>query len=223
MRVSPDADLLVVFDCDGVLVDSERLVQRVEMQLIAELGWPITLEEVRDEHLGRSTAEVMANIERRIGRGVPDDFLRCRDEMLTESFTTELEAVPGVGDALDRLDALGYRSCIASSGSHDRMRLTLGRTGLRERFEGRIFSASEVERGKPEPDLFLHAARRMGVRPADCVVVEDSPAGVEAARRAGMRSIGFAADTPVGLLGGADVTIERMDRLVEAIGGLASR
>ncbi|GAA2022662.1 hypothetical protein GCM10009819_01630 [Agromyces tropicus] len=142
MSLRPDVDVFVVFDCDGVLVDSERLVQRAEMQLIAELGWPITIEEVRSEHLGRSTAAVMANIERRIGRSVPADFVRRRDEMLTESFTTELQIVPGVPEALDALDAAGYRSCIASSGSHDRMRLTLGRVGLRERFEGRTSRSS---------------------------------------------------------------------------------
>ncbi|WP_353813970.1 HAD family hydrolase [Agromyces sp. SYSU T00266] len=222
MSQRPDVDVFMVFDCDGVLVDSERLVQRVEMQLITELGWPITIDEVRSEHLGRSAAEVMANIERRTGRAIPDDFVRRRDDLLRVSFTTELEAVAGVREALDELVALGYRSCIASSGTHDRMRLTLGRTGLRSRFEGRIFSASEVEKGKPEPDLFLHAARRMGVAPSDCVVVEDSPSGIAAAARAGMRSIGFAADTPVSLLRGADLTIEHMDSLVEAISRLGT-
>ncbi len=127
----------------------------------------------------------------------------------------------GVVGALDGIDALGLPTCVASSGAHEKMRRTLGLTGLRERFEGRIFSSEEVENGKPAPDLFLHAAERMGVEPASCAVVEDSFWGVEAARAAGMRAFGYAGGlTPAGRLAGPDtVVFEDMGGLPGLLGG----
>jgi HAD superfamily hydrolase (TIGR01509 family) len=208
---------LVIFDCDGVLVDSERLVQDIDLRMIGELGWRITREEIFTQHLGRSEAAVTANIERAIGRPVPPDFAHARRDAYEQSFRDRLTAIPGVRQAVDELHAVGHETCVASSGSHARMRLTLGTTGLWSLFEGRIFSADDVTHGKPAPDLFLRAAQELGYRPGHCVVIEDSPAGVSAARSAGMHVIGFSALTPPALLHEADLIIERMAELNHAI------
>jgi HAD superfamily hydrolase (TIGR01509 family) len=179
---------LVIFDCDGVLVDSERLAVKVESALVSELGWPLTEADVLQRFVGRSDAYMLREIERALGRAVPE-WQSTYEARLHKAFRSELAVVDGIVDALDQLTAA---SCVASSGTYDKMRLTLGLTGLLGRFEGRIFSATEVPHGKPAPDLFLHAASRMGVVPQRCLVVEDSRSGVEAARAAGMRSLGYA-------------------------------
>ena len=147
------------------------------------------------------------------------EFLPTYRERLFAAFDEELTAVPGVAEALDGVERLGLATCVASSGTHDKMARTLGRTGLLERFEGRIFSATQVERGKPAPDLFLFAAASMGVEPSRCVVVEDSRAGVAAARAAGMRSVGFAGGlTPADWLEGpGTVVIDDMSLLVDLV------
>ena len=179
---------LIIFDCDGVLVDSERLAVRVESRLVTELGWHLSEAEVLDRFVGRSDSYMLDEIEAALGRPVPEWQGRYQQD-LHLAFREELTAVEGIEQALD---ALTIRTCVASSGTHEKMQLTLGLTRLHERFAGRIFSATEVERGKPAPDLFLHAARRSGVVPERCVVVEDSRSGVQAARAAGMRSLGYA-------------------------------
>ncbi|MFD7511937.1 HAD family hydrolase [Streptomyces sp. NPDC059853] len=207
---------LVIFDCDGVLVDSEPLALRVCVELGAQLGWPLTEREIVDRFLGRSERSVTAQVAERLGQEAAARWNALYRARLAEAIDTELLPVPGVVEALD---AIVLPSCIASSGSHEKMRRTLGRTGLRERFEGRIFSASEVARGKPEPDLFLHAAERLGVDPARCAVVEDSQYGVRAARAAGMRAFGYAGGlTPAEWLAGADtVVFEDMRKLPELL------
>ena len=179
---------LIIFDCDGVLVDSERLAVRVEARLLAELGWPITEAEILERFVGRSDRYMLGEIERALGRPVPDWHDRYQQELHC-AFRDELAAVDGIEEALDELTV---PTCVASSGTHEKMQVTLGLTGLFDRFAGRIFSATEVERGKPEPDLFLYAAERSGVAPGRCIVVEDSRSGIEAARAAGMRSLGYA-------------------------------
>ncbi|MEV7726859.1 HAD family hydrolase [Streptomyces sp. NPDC087917] len=186
---------LVVFDCDGVLVDSEPIAVRTHVALGAELGWPLGEAEVMERFVGRSTTSIGEQIAERVG----PDTARIWDERFREEHAravdSGLTSVDGIEEALDGLEAAGLgprQWCIASSGSHDKMRHTLGRVGLYERFEGRIFSAHEVERGKPAPDLFLHAARSMGVDPALCAVVEDSRFGIQAATAAGMRGFGYA-------------------------------
>ncbi len=171
---------LVIFDCDGVLVDSERLAIRVESRLITSLGWDISEEEVVQRFVGRSDSYMLGEIESVLGRRVPD-WQELYERHLHAAFRSELRAVDGIVTALD---ALSIPTCVASSGTHDKMRLTLGLTNLFDRFEGRIFSVTEVGRGKPAPDLFLHAAAEMGLAPRECVVVEDSSSGVEAARAA---------------------------------------
>lgn len=181
---------LLIFDCDGVLVDTERIAVRIQVALGAELGWPLTREEVMDRFVGRSHADIGEQIAGRLGRETAAIWSERFERLHHEAVDAGLTPVDGLPEALDALDPLPM--CVASSGSHDKMRHTLGRTGLHARFEGRIFSAGEVPRGKPAPDLFLHAARQMGVDPAACAVVEDSRPGVEAARAAGMRAFGYA-------------------------------
>lgn len=198
---------LVIFDCDGVLVDSERLSVRVESRLLAELGWPLTERDVLERFVGRSDAHMKAEIEAALGRPVPEWDDRYRTA-LHAAFHAELQAVAGVAAALDALDRDGTATCVASSGTHDKMAVTLGLTGLHDRFAGRIFSATEVANGKPAPDLFLHAADSLGVEPARCAVVEDSRYGVEAARAAGMRSFGYAGGlTPANWLEGPGTVV----------------
>lgn len=198
---------LVIFDCDGVLVDSERLSVRVESRLLAELGWPLTEQDVLERFVGRSDAHMKAEIEAALGRPVPEWDERYR-AALHEAFHAELVAVDGVVAALDALDADGVPTCVASSGTHDKMAVTLGLTGLHDRFAGRIFSATEVVNAKPAPDLFLHAAGALGVDPAGCAVVEDSRYGVEAARAAGMAAFGYAGGlTPAGWLAGPGTVV----------------
>ncbi|MEU9029735.1 HAD family hydrolase [Streptomyces sp. NPDC048383] len=180
---------LVIFDCDGVLVDSERIAVRVQVALGAELGWPLTEDEVIDRFIGRSGVSIREQVAARLGEETSVLWWDRFEQLHREAVDTALSPVEGLPEALD---AITLPMCVASSGSHEKMRHTLGRTGLHDRFAGRIHSASEVSRGKPAPDLFLYAAQRMGVDPAACVVVEDSRPGVLAARAAGMRSFGYA-------------------------------
>ncbi|MEW2484917.1 HAD family hydrolase [Streptomyces sp. NPDC048411] len=195
---------LVIFDCDGVLVDSEKIAVRIQVQVGAELGWALTEDEVVEKFVGRSNASIGELVDARLPGRAPAWQVRF-EQLHRDAVDTELVAVDGIHEALA---ALTLPSCVASSGSHEKMRHTLGHTGLHSHFEGRIFSASEVARGKPAPDLFLHAARRMGVEPSACVVVEDSKYGVQAARSAGMRSLGFAGGlTPAHWLEGPDTVV----------------
>ncbi|MFD7494551.1 HAD family hydrolase [Streptomyces sp. NPDC059832] len=208
---------LVIFDCDGVLVDSERIAVRIQVQVGAELGWPLTAEEVVEQFVGRSNKSVGELVDARLP-GASAAWQQRFEDLHRDAVGTELVAVEGIHEALA---ALTLPTCVASSGSHDKMRHTLGHTGLYAHFEGRIFSATEVARGKPAPDLFLHAARRMGVDPAACVVVEDSKYGVQAARSAGMRALGFAGGlTPAHWLEGPDtVVFDDMRKLPTLLSG----
>ncbi|WP_326586147.1 HAD family hydrolase [Streptomyces sp. NBC_01294] len=196
---------LVIFDCDGVLVDSERIALRIQVALGAELGWPLTEDEIVERFIGRSRSSIREQIAARLGEGTADLWWERLEQHHREAVDTGLSAVDGLPEALD---AITLPTCVASSGSHEKMRHTLGRTGLYAHFAGRIYSASEVTHGKPAPDLFLHAARQMGVDPAACVVVEDSRPGVQAARAAGMRAFGYAGGlTPGERLEGADTIV----------------
>lgn len=180
---------LVIFDCDGVLVDSERIAIRVDAVVLADLGWPLSEAEIIERFVGRSDEHFVREIEAYLGHPLPGNWAHAYQHLYTEAFERELRAVDGVVDALDRITTA---TCVASSGSHEKIRRSLRLTNLYERFEGRIFSASDVANGKPAPDLFLHAAARLGVPPARSVVVEDSRYGVEAARAAGMAAFGYA-------------------------------
>jgi HAD superfamily hydrolase (TIGR01509 family) len=196
---------LVIFDCDGVLVDSERIAVRVNVAVGAELGWPITEAEVIERFIGRSARSISEQVAARLGDQLAAVWRRECERLHRQAVDTDLVAVEGIVEALD---AITLPTCVASSGSHDKMRHTLARTGLYQRFDGRIFSATEVARGKPAPDIFLHAASRMGVAPSACVVVEDSRYGVQAARAAGMRVLGYAGGlTPAHWLEGPDTVV----------------
>jgi HAD superfamily hydrolase (TIGR01509 family) len=180
---------LVIFDCDGVLVDSERIAVKVDVQVFAALGVTLTEQEVIDRFVGRSDEYIASQLEAELGQPLAADWGEEFAPRYREAFAAELRPVDGVIEALDQITV---PTCVASSGPQEKMRYTLGLTGLYERFAGRIFSVTEVARGKPAPDLFLHAAQRMGVNPRRCAVVEDSRWGVEAARAAGMRAFGYA-------------------------------
>ena len=214
----PSSLELVIFDCDGVLVDSERLAVRVEASLIRSLGGMLSEQDILERFVGRSEAYLLPHIERAVGRQLPE-WSQLYERHLYEAFRSELAAVAGIEAALDQL---AIPACVASSGSQQKVRFTLGLTGLLERFDGRIFSATEVQHGKPAPDLFLHAAAQLGVAPGACVVVEDSKWGVAAARAAGMRSLGYAGGlTPRAWLEGpGTVVFDDMADLVELLDSL---
>jgi HAD superfamily hydrolase (TIGR01509 family) len=187
---------LVIFDCDGVLVDSEAISNRVLARMLSAEGLALSTEQSRARYQGRLLAEIVADAEAELGRplreGFADDYERRRDE----AFRAELRAVPGAGAAVEAVRRAGVAVCVASQGRVAKMRLTLALTGLRGLFaDGALFSAEQVPRGKPHPDLFLHAARTLGAEPASCAVVEDTPSGILAARAAAMRALGLAADS----------------------------
>jgi HAD superfamily hydrolase (TIGR01509 family) len=216
---------LVIFDCDGVLVDSERLSHEVLREMLAEHGAQLTLQETFDRFMGSSTQGCLDAVQALIGHATPVDFLaRFRDRSF-EAFGRALQPVPGISPALTDLRALQVPYCVASNGPHEKMRFTLGHTGLLPYFESCLFSAHDVQRPKPAPDLFLHAAQRMGVAPNHCTVVEDSATGVAAARAAGMQVLGYAAMGQSGKLraAGASAVFESMDELLTQLQGTIER
>jgi HAD superfamily hydrolase (TIGR01509 family) len=197
-----------------VLVDTERVTVEVESAYLTELGWALSPDEVAGLFLGRTDEYMRSVILERLPE-LPADWEARLDERYLAA-QAEVEPVDGIAEALDRITV---RTCVASSGTHEKMRRTLGATGLWARFEGRIFSATEVEHGKPAPDLFLYAAERMGVAPDACAVVEDSPFGVEAANAAGMRSLAYAGGVvPADRLTEADVVFGDMRELPGLLG-----
>jgi HAD superfamily hydrolase (TIGR01509 family) len=189
---------------------------RIDVEVLGRLGWPLTEEEVVERFLGVSDEDFRGAVEARLGPTLPRDWEEQFTTLYRNAFEAELRPVEGIVDALD---AILLPTCVASSGSHEKMRFTLGLAGLYDRFAGRIFSATDVRRGKPAPDLFLHAAERMGIDPGACVVVADSHAGVLAARSAGMRVLGYAGGlTPTHRLEAAGaVVFSDMRRLPELL------
>lgn len=205
----------VLFDCDGVLVDSERLMNVVFAGMLNELGLPYTAEETTRTFMGRSMKSCLQIIEQQLGHAAPDDFLLILDQRAYMVFERDLEAVAGVESLLDMLDVHDIPYAVASSGSHDKMQMTLGITGLLPRLAGRITSATEVAHGKPAPDVFLLSASRLQVPAEVCLVIEDSLLGVEAALAAGMRVIGYAAMVDAESLraAGATYVVTSMDEV----------
>jgi HAD superfamily hydrolase (TIGR01509 family) len=203
---------LVIFDCDGVLVDSERIGVRIDVEVLGEAGWSLTEAEVIERFVGRSHAYMVGELEAILGRPMPAGWQDKFHARYREALDAELAPVDGVVEALE---AITLATCVASSSSHERLRQSLALTGLLERFDGRIFSADDVRNGKPAPDLFLHAAAELGADPARCAVVEDSRYGIEAARAAGMRAFGYAGGlTPAARLAGpATVVFDDMREL----------
>jgi HAD superfamily hydrolase (TIGR01509 family) len=208
---------LVIFDCDGVVVDSERIVQDVFGKFIRSFGVRLTEAEMNERFSGLRLTECLAKVEQLMGRPVPDGaldaYIADRDRVLRE----QIEPIDGIRAVLEEL-TIPY--CIASSGNHDKMRITLGTTGLLPLFDGRIFSAWDVPRGKPAPDVFLHAAQRMGIAPKRAVVIEDSVNGVLAGCAAGMTVLGFVGLTPAAKLvgAGAEATFTHMRELPTLLG-----
>ena len=186
MRAAPE---LVIFDCDGVLVDSEPLAVRIDQKLLERVGMKLSDQEVIDRFVGRSHSVMRDAVAQHLGHAIPDDLAQEFDRIYRHACETELRAVDGVGQALA---AISQPTCVASSSEPDSLRHKLGVAGLLERFDGRLFTSSQVQRGKPAPDLFLFAAQQMGFVPGRCAVVEDSRPGVEAGVAAGMAVFGYA-------------------------------
>jgi HAD superfamily hydrolase (TIGR01509 family) len=179
----------VIFDCDGVLVDSEKIAVKIDHEMLREAGLEITIDEVVHHFLGKSESHFVEVAEDLLGASLPANWLKENEARYKQAFETELTTVQGIEAVLRNL-TLPF--CVASNGSHEKMRLTLGKTGLLPMFENRMFSSTQVLRGKPHPDLFLFAAETMGWQASSCLVVEDSKTGVEAALSAGMRVAAFA-------------------------------
>jgi len=213
---------LVILDCDGVLVDSEPIAARVMAEALSEIGYPVTAADCIDRYTGISMAAVTAMIEDDWGRPLPEGFVdevRRRD---FDAFAAELKPIAGIESVLD---GLKIAKCVASSGAPEKIRLTLTVTGLIWHFEPHLFSARDVAHGKPAGDLFLYAAREMGAKPESCVVIEDSGAGVQAGRAAGMCVLGFTGGGHAGPRmtapleeAGADAVFDHMEDLVSLIG-----
>ena len=179
---------LIIFDCDGVLVDSEVISCRVHADVLTRYGYPISAEAVHQRFLGRTARDATAEVERELGRPLAETYELERRTTLLAALAETVEAIPHLHDALDAIDA---RICVASSAAHEKIFTTLSRTGLYMRFAPNIFSGTQVSNGKPAPDLFLFAARQMAALPARCVVIEDSVPGVTGALAAGMTVLGF--------------------------------
>ncbi|MGZ3350656.1 MAG: HAD family hydrolase [Xanthobacteraceae bacterium] len=188
-RQKSDQNLdLVIFDCDGVLVDSEVISCRAHAQTLTRHGYPITADQVLDRFLGVSDREARQTIETEIGRKLPDDFEAQVKQATLQFYAGDLRAISHVGEAIA---AIGLPKCVASSGTPEKIRHGLSCTGLYDRLAPHIFSATQVARGKPAPDLFLFAAGQMQVSPERCLVIEDSVPGITGARAAGMTVLGF--------------------------------
>ena len=179
--------VLVIFDCDGVLVDSEAISIDVERQLLSQLGVNISTEELIDQFVGLSVQSMKTKLETDYQLSLPDDYLENGQREVIRRFDRELAPVAGIAEALDHIS---QHRCVASSSLPERIKHSLTLTGIIDRFE-HFFSASMVARGKPNPDLFLHAAKTLGTAPKDCIVIEDSTAGVQAAKAAGMTVFAF--------------------------------
>ncbi|MCF3136465.1 HAD family hydrolase [Streptomyces olivochromogenes] len=209
---------LIIFDNDGVLVDSEPISNRLLAAYLTELGHPTSYEDSIRDYMGSAMHRIHELVLERSGRRLPDDFDDTFHSRVFAAFERELKPVAGVADVLEKLAADGVPYCVASSGSHERIRVGHRTTGLDRWFEeDRIFSSQDVGRGKPEPDLFLYAAERMGVAPERCAVVEDSPLGVQAAMAAGMDVYGFTAMTPAERLTGANQLFADMGELADLL------
>ncbi|MCX4989340.1 MULTISPECIES: HAD family phosphatase [unclassified Streptomyces] len=209
---------LIIFDNDGVLVDSEPISNTLLAAYLTELGHPTSYEDSLRDYMGSAMHRIHDMVLERTGQRLPDDFDDVFHARVFAAFERELKPVPGAGQVLEKLAADGVPYCVASSGSHERIRVGHRTTGLDRWFDDeRIFSSQDVGRGKPAPDLFLHAAERVGVRPEKCAVVEDSPLGVRAANAAGMDVYGFTAMTPADRLVGATQLFSDMGELADLL------
>lgn len=197
----------VIFDCDGVLVDSETLENQVFVECAADLGLVLTLAEAVELYKGRKLAECIADVEERLGRCVPDSFVADFRVRSAKVFEDHLQPIPGVEAVIQTLQALSVPFCVASSGPREKIEANLGITGLLTYFQESVVSAYEVGSWKPDPDLFLHAARTLDVAPETCAVIEDSLPGVQAGVAADMTVFGYARDTQAEILAAAGAQV----------------
>jgi HAD superfamily hydrolase (TIGR01509 family) len=191
-----DQPKLVIFDCDGVLVDSEPISNEIGAEWITALGWPMDAAEARARFLGLSDTAMFALVEQKIGRSITAEEIAHNHERITARFEVELRAIPGVVAVVEDLAARSIPLAVASSGERAKILTNLAKVGLVNYFGDQISSATEVAEAKPAPDVYLLAARKAGFVPSECLAIEDSPNGVLAAVRAGMQVIGFARETP---------------------------
>lgn len=212
----------IIFDCDGVLIDSELLSNQTDVDLLAEMGVHLGLDEYMQRFVGKSARDVVAGVEQLIGQKLPDDFSQRKEAQVLAAFDRELEAVAEIHTVLDHLVQRQIPKAVASGSSIKRLHHSLGITGLHNYFDPHIYSAQMVTRGKPAPDLFLLTAERLGVAAEDCVVIEDSLSGIQAAVAAGMTPIGFVGGSHIGpghgerlRAAGAMRVIDRMQQLIE--------
>ncbi len=208
---------LVIFDCDGVLLDSEIIASRANAEAYTRLGYNITTQEVLTRFTGMPDEAVDAALASEIGNPLPPEFRSEIKKAIFEKYKTELRAIDGANALLSSLETV---KCIASSAAPAKLALGLIETEIYELIYPNIFSAKLVENGKPHPDIFLYAAQKMGVSPTRCIVIEDSVAGVTAAKSAGMTCVGFTggahcADGHAGRLygAGADDVVDRLDAI----------
>jgi HAD superfamily hydrolase (TIGR01509 family) len=188
---------LVIFDCDGVLVDSETISNRVLAETLSKYGLPTTPEQALKFYKGRLLRDVTARAEERLGGSLPAGWIEEFEAARAVAFDNELKAIDGAREVVEAVKAAGIDVCVGTQGKAFKTTQTLGITGLRELFDAdAVFTAYEVPRGKPFPDLFLHAARQRGADPAKTAVIEDTGIGVTAATAAGMTSFGYAVETP---------------------------
>jgi HAD superfamily hydrolase (TIGR01509 family) len=211
---------LVIFDCDGVLVDSEVISNDVLARALSAQGLATTLTEARRDYQGLLLSEVVSRAETKLGYSLPEDWLANYERERTAAFRRDLRPVPGAAEAVRQVIGAGIAVCVASQGKLEKTRLSLQLTGLRQLFpSGALFSAHDVPRGKPHPDLFLHAASTMGAEPSGCVVVEDTASGVMAAVSAGMRVLGYVADSDeVAIRQAGAELMETLDQLPRLLG-----
>ncbi|HLH13636.1 MAG TPA: HAD family phosphatase [Solirubrobacteraceae bacterium] len=216
-----DERRLVIFDCDGVLVDSETISNRVLAEMLAAEGLAITVAQARREFQGLLLSDVLARAQHKLGRPLGEDWLASYERVRATAFRRELKPVAGAAESLQRIQAAGLDVCVASQGKLSKTALSLSLTALDRYFpESARFSAHAVARGKPAPDLFLHAASTLGAAPSACVVLEDTPSGVSAAVAAGMHAIGYAADSDERALraAGATTILRSLHALPRALG-----
>ena len=192
---------LVVFDCDGVLVDSETISNEVLARMLSGEGLPTTLAQSRSRYQGLLLEDIRLRAQEQLGRALPSDWMEDYERARSEAFVRSLKPIDGAAEAIERIRAVGLKACVASQGKFEKIRLSLELTGLAHLFaDEEVFSAYMVARGKPHPDLFLHAASQMSVEPAACVVIEDTPSGVQGAVAAGMSVLGYEADSDAAAL-----------------------
>lgn len=212
---------LVIFDCDGVLIDSETLSQEIMADLTTGWGHPCSVEDARHLYMGHTMTECHRILQEDLKTRVPDNFLEIYNREISKRFQTDLKPIPGIVDVLKDCP---FPKCVASNGSLKKMQMTLPLTGLDVFFRDQVFSAEQVAKPKPHPDLFLFAAKQMQAHPKNCLVIEDSKHGIAAAKKAGMWCFGFSDLNDETLLkkAGADEVFFKMEELQKKFAALAS-